>query len=636
MCGIAGYLDFATSATSSELIDIALRMAKTLYHRGPDDEGVWIDERHGVALSFRRLMIIDRSAGGHQPMLSRDERYVLVYNGEIYNYKELRQQLVDASVNFRSASDTEVLLEGIAFWGLEEALRRCNGMFAFALWDRQEKTLYLARDRMGKKPLYYARIGSYLIFASELKALCAHPGFQKNINHNALALYLRYSYVPDPYSIFQHTHKLAPGNLLSIPIDPDKSMKNKPYWNAEKMVSAAFNSPFLGSEAEAKAKLHDILMDSVRLRMIADVPLGAFLSGGIDSSTIVAFMQTLSDRPVKTFTIGFHEQGYNEADNAAQVARHLKTDHTELYLTPKEAMDVIPRLSTLYDEPFSDVSQIPTFLVAQLAKQEVTVVLSGDGGDELFGGYNRHRWIPLFWKHFGSLPAFLKKPILAAMMAVPPQYWDKFILMLGKFIPTLIKQKNVGDKVHKLARMLSRDSAEDMYIDLISNWEESPLRSPDLENSMMLEGQAIHFPDRTHKFMYVDMVRYLPGDILTKVDRASMGVSLEARAPFLDYRVVEFSWQLPLDLKIKNNRGKYLLRKILETYVPNHFINRPKMGFGVPVGQWLRGPLRDWVESLIHRNRLTTQCYLTLITSKLSGMNICQAIEIGNTTCGIC
>ncbi len=605
MCGIAGYIDFSANATSSELTEVATAMANRLHHRGPDDHGVWNDTHHGVALSFRRLKIIDVSNGGHQPMVSHSGRYVLVYNGEIYNYRDLRHELIEAGVQFRSTSDTEVLLEAIAHWGIKDALCRCNGMFAFALWDRQEKILHLARDRMGKKPLYYARMGNYFLFGSEIKALSAHPAFKKDIDRNALALYLRYCYVPEPFSIFKNTFKVLPGGLLTISYK--ENLNSDLYWNSESVISTALSQPFTAPETEAKTKLHDILLDAVRLRMIADVPLGAFLSGGIDSSTIVALMQTLSDNPVKTFTIGFHENGYNEAKHAAEVAKYLGTDHTELYVTPKEAMDVIPLLPQIYDEPFSDVSQIPTYLVSQLAKQHVTVALSGDGGDELFAGYNRHRWVPLFWSRFGRLPSALKQPILKLMTSLSPQRWDQCVKIVALALPKLMKLPNPGDKLHKLAHMLQHDQPEKMYLDLISSWKEPQTVVLNAIEPDLSKTPGIDFPDLTHKMMYFDMIRYLPGDILTKVDRASMGVSLEARAPLLDYRVVEFAWQLPLDLKMKNNHGKYLLKEVLHRYVPAKLIDRPKMGFGVPVGQWLRGPLRDWAEDLINPNRLREQ-----------------------------
>lgn len=608
MCGIAGYIDFQAHATSSELTEIASAMASCLHHRGPDDCGVWVDGHNGVALSFRRLKIIDVSDGGHQPMLSRNERYVLVYNGEIYNYGDLRRELIAAGVSFRSTSDTEVLLEAIAYWGLKAALQRCNGMFAFALWDRSEKILHLARDRMGKKPLYYAKMGRYVIFASEIKALCAHPAFRKDIDRNALTLYLRYCYVPEPFAIFKNTFKLQPSELLAINGKQNNpSIKRDVYWDSANMVATALREPFVASETEAKTRLHDLLLDAVRLRMIADVPLGAFLSGGIDSSIVVALMQTLSDNPTKTFTIGFHEQGYNEAQNAAQVARHLGTEHTELYVTPKEAMAVIPQLPRLYDEPFADVSQIPTFLVSQLARQHVTVALSGDGGDELFAGYNRHRWVPLFWSRFGRLPAVIKRPILKLLTSVAPQRWDQYIKLLATVVPKLLKQPNPGDKLHKLARMLQCDCPEKMYFDLVSSWKEPQTVVLNADEPNLCEPHSIHFPDIIHKMMYFDMVRYLPGDILTKVDRASMGVSLEARAPLLDYRVVEFAWRLPLEAKIKNNHSKYLLKQVLQRYVPHKLIDRPKMGFGVPVGQWLRGSLRDWAENLLDPQRLNEE-----------------------------
>jgi len=613
MCGIAGYIDCNAHATSSELTEIAMNMANRLHHRGPDDHGVWVDGHNGVALSFRRLKIIDISNAAHQPMVSHNDRYVIIYNGEIYNYHDLRQELVAEGCQFRSFSDTEILLESISRWGLKSALQRCNGMFAIALWDRHDKVLYLARDRMGKKPLYYARIGQYFLFASEIKALCAHPAFDKEIDRNALTLYLRYSYVPEPFSIFKNTFKLLPGSVLTVNYKKNNQLLNNDYyWNSASVVSAALSKPYRATETKAVTELHDLLLDAVRVRMIADVPLGAFLSGGVDSSTVVALMQTLNDKPVKTFTIGFHESGYNEAKYAAEVAKHLGTDHTELYVTSKEAMDVIPKLPSLYDEPFSDVSQIPTYLVSRLAKEQVTVALSGDGGDELFAGYNRHRWVPLFWFRFGRLPSLFKKPILKMLTGLSPQRWDQCLKILSLVLPRLMRQKNAGDKLHKLALMLQHKSPDNMYFDLISSWKEPESIVLNGLEPNLSEAQGINFPDLTHKMMYFDMTRYLPGDILTKVDRASMGVSLEARAPLLDYRVVEFAWQLPLDVKIKNNQGKYLLKQVLQRYVPNNLIDRPKMGFGVPVGHWLRKPLRAWAEGLLNPQRLAQEGFFNV------------------------
>lgn len=584
---------------------VAQQMSHTLLHRGPDDGGIWVDAEVGIALGHRRLSILDLSPEGHQPMHSVSGRYVIVFNGEIYNFLELRQELEALGHYFRGHSDTEVMLASFSQWGLERAIERFNGMFAFALWDRQERVLHLGRDRIGEKPLYYGCVGQTFLFGSELKALKAHPRFQAEINRDALALFVRHSCMPAPYSIYKGIYKLPPGTVLTWKGDGDLTVI--PYWSAKEAAELGVAKPFVGSESEAVARLEALLQEAVALRMVADVPLGAFLSGGIDSSTVVALMQTQSSQPVKTFSIGFYEESYNEAKDAKAVAQHLGTDHTELYVTPEEAIAVIPKLPTLYDEPFSDSSQIPTFLVSQLAKQHVTVSLSGDGGDELFAGYNRYFWGRSIWKKVGWMPQSLRRVAAHTLTTLSPQTWDQLFIGFGSFFPSQLRQRQPGYKLHKLAEILAVDSPESMYRGLVSHWKEPDslvLGSLEPTTTLTNPKKWARLVDFTERMIFLDTVTYLPDDILTKVDRASMGVSLEARVPFLDHRLVEFAWQIPLEMKIRNGQGKWLLRQVLYKYVPQKLIERPKMGFGIPIDDWLRGPLRDWAEALLDEKRL--------------------------------
>ncbi len=602
MCGIVGFWNPSQPSTD-QLWQTIQRMSDTLWYRGPDDEGHWIDAEIGIALGHRRLAIVDVSPEGHQPMLSADGRYVIVFNGEIYNFLELRRHL---DYCFRSHSDTEVMLASIVEWGLDAALRRFNGMFAFALWDRQERVLHLGRDRIGEKPLYYTRVGKTFLFASELKAIRRYPDFNPEINRDALALYLRYNYIPAPYSIYQGVYKLPPASILTLHSASD-IVEPVAYWSLKSVAEAGMAHPFTGSEADAIAQLDILLRDAVSLRMVADVSLGAFLSGGVDSSTIVALMQAQSSQPVKTFTIGFSEDHYNEAKDAKAVAQHLGTDHTDLYVTPQEAIAVIPKLPTLYDEPFADPSQIPTFLVSHLARQQVTVSLSGDGGDELFGGYNRYFWGRQIWQQIGWMPFPLKKAAARALTVRSPQAWNRSFANLAPFLPASLRQKNPGDKLHKLAEVLAVENFEAMYTSLVSHWKEPTavvLGATEPPTALTNRQSWANLPDFTQQMMYLDSMTYLPDDILVKVDRASMGVSLEARVPFLDYRVVELAWRIPLAMKIRDRQGKWLLRQMLYKYVPPTLIERPKMGFAVPIDTWLRGQLRDWAESLLDEHRL--------------------------------
>lgn len=608
MCGINGFFDTKKQMSPDEMGSVVQKMSHALAHRGPDDSGLWVDAENGIALGHRRLAIIDISPEGHQPMMSLDNRYVIVFNGEIYNFLELRRELERLGQSFQGHSDTSVMLAGFSEWGVHEAVKRFNGMFAFALWDRLERTLHLGRDRLGEKPLYYGCIGQTLLFGSELKALKAHPAFQPQINRDALALFLRYNCVPAPYSIYKDIYKLPPGTVLTWNGTDDPARVS--YWSVKEVAVAGVAEPFQGSEQAAVARLDTLLRDAVGLRMVADVPIGAFLSGGIDSSTVVALMQSQSSQPVKTFTIGFHEDAYNEAQHAKAVAKHLGTDHTELYVTPEEALAVIPKLPILYDEPFADDSQIPTFLVSQLAKTHVTVSLSGDGGDELFAGYNRYFWGRSIWQKIGWMPPTLRSLAARALTGITPQSWDRGFTKFNALLPPKLRQSPPGGKLHKLAEILAAQDPESMYAGLVSHWKDPAaivIGAKEPVTALSDRHSWAKLPDFTQTMMYLDTITYLPDDILAKVDRASMGVSLEARVPFLDHRVVELAWQIPLSMKIRGVKGKWLLRQVLDKYVPRTLIERPKAGFGMPIDIWLRGPLRDWGEALLDESRLRQQ-----------------------------
>lgn len=614
MCGITGFIDLSCQLTNPELMSIVTRMSDQIRHRGPDDVGTWADAETGVALGFRRLAILDLSPTGHQPMLSTDGRYVIIYNGEIYNFSELRNELGKLGHSFRGTSDTEVMLAAFTQWGIESAVKRFNGMFAFAVWDRPERQLTLGRDRLGIKPLFYGWVDNTFMFGSELKTLRANPTFRAEINRDALALYLRYNCIPAPYTIYQGIAKLPPGSLLKVDIQAG-AVTSQPevYWSAREIAERGTAEPFKGDEKEATAELDRLLRESVRLRMIADVPLGAFLSGGVDSSTIVAMMQMQSNIPVRTFSIGFNEADYNEAQYAKTVARHLGTDHTELYVTPKETIDVIPRLPTLYDEPFSDSSQIPTFLVSQLARRHVTVSLSGDGGDELFGGYNRYYWSNVIWRSIGWLPKWGRQSTAWGMSLLSPENWQTLSKRLNWLIPKNSRYPQIADKIQKLGEIIGVKTPQAMYQGFVSHWKDPAAVVIDAKEPLnMLTDQSrwAILPDFLRWMMFMDLVSYLPDDILVKVDRASMGVSLETRVPFLDdHQVVEFAWQIPTAMKIHKRQSKWLLRQVLYQYVPREMIERPKMGFGVPIDHWLRGPLREWAEALLDENRLRREGY---------------------------
>ncbi|WP_295387956.1 asparagine synthase (glutamine-hydrolyzing) [uncultured Thiodictyon sp.] len=605
MCGFCGVLE-PGAAAQPELRQAVERMNRTLVHRGPDDAGVWLDAAAGIALGHRRLSILDLSPLGHQPMVSACGRFVLAFNGEIYNHLELRRRLGDG-FDWRGHSDTEVLLAWLSLRGVAATLPELNGMFAFALWDREERQLTLARDRLGEKPLYYGWHRGRLLFGSELKALSAHPGWQGELNRDAVAAYLRLSYVPAPYSIYQGIHKLAPGTFATLrpgQQSPDIAV----YWSARTAAQAGLAAPFQGSEDESVEALERLLMDAVGLRMHADVPLGAFLSGGIDSTAVVALMQAQSTRPVRTFTIGFHEAGFNEAEDARRIARHLGTDHTELYVTAQDGLATIPDLARRWDEPFADSSQIPTLLVSQMARQAVTVCLSGDGGDELFGGYSRYLWTRDTWRQIGWLPLGLRRALAGAVTRVGTGTWDRLLTPLARFLPGPLAIANPGDRLHKAVDVFTGDSPEALYLRMVSHWKDpAALVIGATEPATVLTDPArrARTGSIAESMMYMDSVLYLPDDILVKLDRASMGVSLESRVPLLDHRVYEFAWSLPLKWKVRGRVGKRPLRRIVDRYVPPALMDRPKMGFGVPLEHWLRGPLRDWAEGALSTQRLT-------------------------------
>jgi asparagine synthase (glutamine-hydrolysing) len=603
MCGIAGF--WQTRRGSEVPGEILAHMGGALKHRGPDDCGSWHDHASGIGLVHRRLSILDLSAGGHQPMVSDSGRFTIIFNGEIYNFEEIRRELGPGTV-WRGHSDTEVMLEAVEHWGLDRAVGRFIGMFAFALWDHLERILYLVRDRLGIKPLYYGWIGNDFVFASELKAIGQYPGFAAVIDRDALALYMRHNYVPAPHSIYQGVHKLQAGSILTLH-SAECEVDIRPFWSALNVATAGLQSRIAGGDGEVIEELSGKLARAVSLRMIADVPLGAFLSGGIDSSTVVALMQSQSRLPVKTFTIGFHEKDYDEAAHARRIAAHLGTDHTELYLTPGEALDVVPQLPAMFDEPFADSSQIPTFLISKLARQSVTVSLSGDGGDELFGGYNRYLLTRKIWEGLRRFPNPVRKLVSSLIVRLPPEKIDRLYRRLRPLLSQPERWSVVGDKAHKFAGFLELEDPRSIYMQALSHWEKPAevvrgAREPGTVGDFIAEAMAL--PSVEEAMMLADLAFYLPDDILTKVDRASMAVSLEARVPLLDHNVVEFAWRLPLHFKIRDGVGKWILRRVLDQYVPAKLVERPKMGFGAPIASWLRGPLREWAEDLLSPDAL--------------------------------
>jgi len=612
MCGITGFINPAMIGDGEGLLALSARMGDTLAHRGPDGSGNHGDPDVGLGLAHRRLAILDLSDSGAQPMQSGDGRFTLIHNGEMYNFLELKRELEAEGGPFlpwRGDSDTEVMLAAFQVWGIESALTRFVGMFAFALWDSENRVLHLARDRMGEKPLYYGRVGRGVVFGSELKPFRAYPEFHAELDMEALSQFLRFQYVPEPSAIYKDVFKLSPGHILTLRANAPQNFTPKPYWSMRDVVNQALADPFAGTETEAAAQLEELLRGVIRNQMLSDVPLGSLLSGGIDSSLVTALMQAESDRPVKSFTIGFSDAAYDESNEAKLVAAHIGTDHTELFVTPDHVLDLIEKLPTLYDEPFADASQLPTHLVAELTRQHVTVCLTGDGGDETFAGYNRHFWAPAIWDKVKGVPQGIRALAANAARGISPKGYDDLFQTAGRLLPKAAQVRTPGHKVHKLADVLAVDSRETLYKQLCSTWPDpSALVGRPEPNSPMDRPESWpRLEDYTRWMQYQDTMTYLPGDILHKVDRATMGVSLESRAPYLDHRVIEFAWRLPLSMLLKGKEGKRILRHVLYKHVPRELLERPKMGFGVPISDWLRGPMKEWASDLLSEDRLKKQ-----------------------------
>ena len=615
MCGIAGFLG-GERFTLEEASSVTRAMADAVAHRGPDDAGIWVDREAEIALAYRRLAVIDPSPAGSQPMRSASGRSVIVFNGEIYNHLDLRRQIEarrPGALSWRGHSDTETLLAAIECWGLEEALQSVTGMFAFAFWDREERTLCLARDRIGEKPLYYGWQNGVFLFGSELKAFTAHPAFEGDVDRDALTLLLRHGYISSPWSIYKGVRKLPAGTYVKVALRQHRAgelPEPRCYWSLRDVVAAGQAQPFEGAPEDAVDTLHDLLLRAVHRQMVADVPLGAFLSGGIDSSTVVALMQAQSARPVRTFTIGFDESEYNEAEHAQAVARHLGTEHTELYISARDALDVIPRLPHLFDEPFADSSQIPTFLVAGMARRHVTVALSGDGGDELFGGYGHYVSTPRRWRTLSSMPTPLRRLVASAMMAAEALGEDSLPARVLNRLPMSQGRHRMQAKAHMLSVLANCRTLEEFYRRQLSHWRNPAAVVYAAREPETVLNEPPSWPDALEsaaRLMAVDSLSYLPDDILVKVDRAAMGVSLETRAPFLDHSVMEFVWRLPLSFRIRNARSKWVLQQVLYKHVPRRLVERPKAGFSIPLASWLRGPLKDWAEALLNAERLRAE-----------------------------
>jgi asparagine synthase (glutamine-hydrolysing) len=605
MCGIVGFFEESGKDTVLKLEAMSLRLKA----RGPDDHGYWVCPDSGLGLAHRRLAILDLSPLGAQPMHSNSGRYVIVFNGEIYNYRAIQAELTAAGDSFRGGSDTEVMLAAIERWGLESAVKRFIGMFAFALFDRRDQILHLVRDRLGKKPLYYGWDRGVFYFASELKALLAHPRFSRQIDRRALALMLRYGYVPAPFSIYHGISRLAPGKIVSLTRSELSSASSFPpehsYWTPEDLVTQA---PFTETDAEIQVNFNTLLIDSVKLRMIADVPVGVFLSGGIDSSLVTSIMQELSTVPINSYSIGFDEQAFNEAPYAARIAKQLGTDHNEVYLSARDALNSVPLMAEVYDEPFGDQSQIPTLLVSQVARRHVTVALSGDGGDELFAGYSRYQQTDLLWKLLRLVPTALRASLSHTVRSLPKELWVTVFSLLAKVSPHIFSTKEISAKIDRLSHVLELKSFEQLYQRVLS-FHEQDLCVVKKQHAIALD-EIVHLPptlmqrSRIERLMYIDLISYLVDDILVKVDRASMAVSLEARAPLLDHRIVEFAWRVPLHLKLHRGESKVLLRRALEQRLDKKLFERPKMGFGIPAAAWMRGELRAWCEDLLSDTKL--------------------------------
>lgn len=619
MCGLVGII--ANNSTQSRDIRLALEtMAGALAHRGPDASGLWCDDERGVYLGHRRLSIIDLSPTGAQPMLSSCGRYVVVFNGEIYNYQTLRTEISQLHPNqtWRGKSDTEVILAGVTHFGFETTLTKLDGMFALAVYDKLAGNIYLARDRMGEKPLYFGYVGDQFAFSSELKALKALPGWSNEIDRTALTAYFRYSYIPSPLSIYEGISKLLPGHWLKLaPQDflIRKLPESTPFWQLDDAIAIGRLHPYAGSEEDAKNDLESLLMETIQKQMVSDVPIGAFLSGGVDSSTVVAMMQAQSNKPIETFTVGFADTDFNEASHAKAVARHLGTIHNEFYVSPADSLSIVPDLPLLYDEPFADSSQIPTYLIAKLARNKVTVSLSGDGGDELFCGYNRYTWMHKIWEAMSPFPARVRNALGKVAAAIPPPAIDCVYGAVRPVLPQWLQFTNASDKWAKAAGLIRESDSGALYKRIVSSWQEpSKLVLGGIEPLSIFElsEPQSHKLDLGEQMMRFDALTYLPDDILVKVDRASMGVSLESRVPLLDRQVVEFAWRLPMSMKLRNGVSKWILREVLYRYVPRDLIERPKMGFGVPIDRWLRVELKEWAEELLNERKMREQGYLNV------------------------
>lgn len=604
MCGIVGVLDTHGNATTDDLHATVKRMTDRLYHRGPDGDGVWADGEAGLAFGHRRLAIIDLSERGRQPMVSADGRYVITYNGEVYNFPELRAELTDRGHRFNGGSDTEVMLAAFLEWGIEGALARFVGMFAFGLWDRRQRRLTLARDRLGVKPLYWSWQRGLLLFGSELTALETHPGFDTEIDREAVAAVVRSSYIPAPASIYRHAQKLPPGSTLVL--EPGAEPAIHAYWSLGDRLADPNGTGRILDDREAADQLNRLIAESVRQRMIADVPLGAFLSGGIDSSTVVAFMQQQSTHKVRTFSIGFNDTQLDEAVHAKAVAAHLGTDHTELYVGEQHVLDVVPKLAEFFDEPFADSSQIPTYLVSAMTRDHVKVALSGDGGDEMFAGYPKYAVIAQLWGRLGWMPSRIRGLTGWTMRALPVGVWDA----ASRLIPPRRRPRRFGQRAHRLGAILNLPGNDDLYGHLSAGFRDEGVLVPGSTGALRHRpdpGLPTRLPDLVSRMQYYDTLSYLPDDIMVKVDRCSMAVSLEAREPLLDHRLIEFVWSLPPHMKLRGGTSKWLLREVLHRYVPRALTDRPKMGFSVPLAEWLRGPLRSWAEDFLAPAALATE-----------------------------
>lgn len=603
MCGIAGF--WTPSRRTLDGAAVLARMTAAIAHRGPDADGHWIDPDAGIHIGHRRLSIIDLSDAGSQPMVSASGRFVITFNGEIYNFEALRTELEQYGVRFRGRSDTEVLVEAVARWGVADAARRAAGMFAFAVWDRHTRELALVRDRIGEKPLYYGWNGGTLLFGSELKALRVHPDWRNEIDRGSLALFLRHNYIPAPYSIYTHARKVSPGCIVTVAANGGETVN--PYWSMADAAARGLGVPFRGSASEAYDELERLLIGVIRQQIVSDVPIGAFLSGGIDSSLVVSLMQANSTRRVKTFTIKFDDPAYDESRHAASVARHLGTDHYEVMVTGEDARAVIPSLPAIYDEPFSDSSQIPTYLVSRVARSHVTVSLSGDAGDELFAGYPRYQQTLALHRRLHATPVAVRWLAAQALAAIPARAWNRLL----RSAPRSFRSREVllADRLHALTGVLLNETLESTYRHLVTHWPEPERIVGTVEHPTVLT-EPNSWPELAsplQRLMYLDAMTYLPGDIFAKVDRATMAVGLESRAPLADHRIAEFAWRLPADLLVHGSHGKAPLRGVLERYVPPTLTERPKMGFAVPLAEWLRGPLRAWGEALLDERRLAAE-----------------------------